>query len=199
MKKILPIFLIMGTLSSYTYAESKQQLLVVKSSDIAKAQKYSIISPAELKTLLKEIKAETKVHNKALMLAVKEWGENEDLAKRPFPRSALAIRKVVVTAKYTDKEKAQKKLDSYIKKPKAKKTSKKHGRRNKTKTKKKSKSELTKKARAVEKEHLAEQAREIYKRKQAVLLGIQPEEADPNEGIDQGVDPGVDPGVAKQH
>ena len=179
---LLAIFL--ASLTTAALAGPSEKILLVKQTDRKKQETYSLMSSEEYKEVEQEIKAEARLHMKAMMATEKEWRKDESLARKSFPRSAIAVRTIRVITTYRDDEQANKKLAYYMEKD-AKAAEKRaerdrhrgrgrrgHGRDNDR--------EARKEARAAEKEALEEQARQLYENKLSELLqGTANKEAEP--------------------
>ncbi len=97
---------------------------LVEVSDLQKKATREIMTSAEMKELKKTIDAETRVFAKAVELAKKDWdaaekgekpapGEKVEKqpAATPFPNGTLSARRCQEKGSFTDREKAQKRLD----------------------------------------------------------------------------------------
>ena len=116
--------LIMGLVVAGTVAVRAESVNVVEVYDLQRKVTREIMATAEMRELKKTIEAEARVYPKALELTKKEWDAAEKpapaapgakaekgVAPTPFPASMLSPRKFVDKGSFTDKDKAQKKLD----------------------------------------------------------------------------------------
>jgi hypothetical protein len=95
-------------------AMGEEPVYLIKIADMKKNTDYQIVTSAELKTLDKDIQAETKFFPQALTAAAKDWRTDDLYKALPFPGSRLGPRKIIgQPERFTKQEEAQKKLDFY--------------------------------------------------------------------------------------
>ena len=111
MKKYVSAFLMLIALSTMTFAAEK--FYVAKITDHEGIDICRIVSPTELKNLVKNEALEKKYWAKALSLAQKEWSKNEEFKKESFPNSCASPVKVTPGQAINSQEEAQKKLSRY--------------------------------------------------------------------------------------
>lgn len=170
MKKLIPAMLICLCITAVCAAGQQEKILLVKVCDRAKKLSYELMTPNEYKTLQAEIKAESMLSTKAMMLAQKEWKANEETKKKRFPRSAISLRKATILGQpFKDRQKADDKLYHYQDKAEEKEDRDKE--REKKKIAGKSKEKIAKAEEKVrEREYLYDQARAIFESKLTELL-----------------------------
>ena len=88
-------------------------MLLAKVFDHKKDMSFRLLTSADYKTLQSEIAEENRAFRKALVLAEKAWKDDEGTKKKTFPKSAIAPRKVTLVSTFTDRKKAESKLDQY--------------------------------------------------------------------------------------
>lgn len=165
MKRAVLLTIFIASLASSSFAQLKEKILLVKQTDRKKQESYSLMSSEEYKEEEKEIKAESRLHMKAMMATEKEWRKDEDLSKKTFPRSAIAVRTIRVITTYRDDEQAHKKLAYYMDKDARaaeKKAERNRGRRRSNRDQER---EARAQERVAAREALAEQARQMYENK----------------------------------
>jgi hypothetical protein len=164
MKKFALVALALTVLGARCFAaeqakeEKGEVLTLVEIQDSAKEISYKLLNPAEVKQLQNELKIEAKFKPKILATAEKEWKSDADRAKKPFPKSAIADRKVTSKGTFTDREKGEKKVTDLEDRESTRKDREKEARKG-------AKVDERAEARATEKEDLNNQAREIYAQK----------------------------------
>ena len=109
------IVMLLGTcVASACFAEGnagapaqKETVYVIKVSDFARKNTYEVMTPAEFKDIQQQIAKEAKFFPEALDRAEKEWAKDEELKKKPFPKTAIAQRKATQEGDvYNDRSKA---------------------------------------------------------------------------------------------
>ena len=73
-----------------------------------------VLGAEELKTLTSEIRNESRFHARALANAGRTWKADEELKKKPFPRSAAKVRRITVVRTYNDRQEADDGLAKYL-------------------------------------------------------------------------------------
>lgn len=165
MKRPICATILLLSLTASSFAGLKEKILLVKQTDRKKRETYSLMSSEEFKAEEDEIKAESRLHMKAMSAAEKEWRSNEDLSKKTFPRAAIAVRKIIVITTFTDDEKANEKLSYYM--GKDDKAAEKKDSRNRARGRsgRDQEREARAREREIAREALEEQARQIYEAK----------------------------------
>ena len=129
MKQVFIGMVLAAVLASVSVARA-ELVYVVEITDLQKAVSHDIKTAAELKELKKSIEDEARVFPKALEQVKKEWeaaekpapaapGEkpapgakpDKPVPPTPFPSGMLAPRKCQEKGSFTDRDKAQKKMD----------------------------------------------------------------------------------------
>jgi len=112
-KALLSALALLLLIVSPVPAEDGDAFCLVQIRDHSKAEAYSIMPETELKELQATIKLETRLHSRALTLASKEWRKDEQLKKKNYPRSAVAVRKVKILGTFKTMERAEMKRATY--------------------------------------------------------------------------------------
>ncbi len=123
MKQMLWRMVLVAALTGVGMARA-ELVYLVEVADLQKKVTREILTSTEMKELKKTIDAETRVFAKAVELAKKEWdaaekGEKpapgEKVEKQPpatpFPSGTLSARRFQEKGSFTDRDKAQKRLD----------------------------------------------------------------------------------------
>jgi hypothetical protein len=100
-----------GILALTTSASALETFCVVKITDMDKKVENKIMSPEEFKEEEARAKAEAALFPKAEELAKKEWKADEANKSIPFP-GRLGPRKIEIVTRESNREKADKKLES---------------------------------------------------------------------------------------
>lgn len=171
MKILFSVVFVWLCVTFFCIAEEQNKTLLVKISDRADNISYQVMTPNEYKSLYDEINAEAKLYVKALAIAKKAWKEDEDAKRKPFPGSAISLRKAIVVGTYPDTEKATAKLEYYERKMDEKLARDKEKQEERDKFQKKSKEVIQReKEKASDKELLYNKARTLYESKLAELM-----------------------------
>lgn len=85
---------------------AREAYLVVRLTDHADEQTYTVMSAAAMKETEALYAKEARLHSRALSLAERDWKKDEGTGKAPFPRSAVSIRSATVVGRPFDSESA---------------------------------------------------------------------------------------------
>ncbi|MGI6496778.1 MAG: hypothetical protein ACOX5G_11985 [Kiritimatiellia bacterium] len=105
------LFALAGLCLAATLARA-EMIYLMKITDFAKQPSYELMTGPERSALLKEIQKEERCFPKVLAELKKEWMEDELSKGEIFPAAKLAPRKAEVKGTFTDRQSAQKKLDT---------------------------------------------------------------------------------------
>lgn len=98
-------------MKSYAQDEAPaSKYLVVEESDWSGKVTLEVKSDADYNQLQKQIKQELSLKSKALSAAEKSWRADKELAKTPFPSSAIKTRTAKSLGTFPSKEKADAKM-----------------------------------------------------------------------------------------
>jgi DNA anti-recombination protein RmuC len=182
MKTTVAILLLLISPLSTSIARADGKFVVVKVTDRASYESYTVLTPDGVKSLRDEIRKELRYHGKALSLSRKYW-RNKENNRRTFPAAAIGKRSYsVVGSTYPNEASAnematQLELRARTRQDLEKQKDKdRQKRRYKNSTRRRART-FSDKTREREKDHLSNRAREIYT-EQLNLLMNPPAEVD---------------------
>jgi len=176
--RLLPLIAVLTLIGSQAEAQDDEKYCLLLVRDHSKTEAYQIVTETELKELQATIKLETRLHNRALTLASKEWRKDEQLKRKNYPRSAVSMRRVKTLGIFKTQEKAEKKQEIYEDRDaaRAERREEQAKERNKIRYGGDKSRESKARAREREKEFFNEQAMDLYKEALQTLMAPPEEE-----------------------
>ncbi len=98
----------------------KQVFLLIRISDYAKEETYSIRTPEEWKEIEQELKLETKLFPQAITAAEKAWKNDDNYGKKPFPKNTVTKKTAKIIKQSSDPDQITTRLDDIEKRQREK-------------------------------------------------------------------------------
>ena len=109
--KRMVVWLIILTLYAVCGRARGETWILAKITDHDQSVQYSVVSSEEYQQLQNEVNQESRFFAKAIAAAEREWRANEENKNKAFPRAAITPRRVESLGTFTDRKRAEERLN----------------------------------------------------------------------------------------